>query len=157
MNDKDYDSASALSTDWSLLIERKLDWSELDQLGHANNARYFTWFEEARMAYFERVGIPTDDQRGWGPILAQTECQFLAPVPWPSRLIIGARVTRIGNSSFTMEYTAHRKSEDNSQSISCVAKGSGVVVLIKYATGEKVRVNDEIRAEINSLDKLFSV
>ena len=157
MNDRDLESASTLNAKWPLLIERKLDWSELDQLGHANNARYFTWFEEARMAYFERVGIPTDDQRGWGPILAQTECQFLAPVPWPSKLMIGARVTRIGNSSLTMEYKAYRKSKDKSQNIRCVAKGSGVIVLVKYMTGEKVRVNDEIRAKINSLDGLFSV
>lgn len=142
-------------TDWNLLIERRLDWSELDQLGHANNARYFTWFEEARMAYFERVGIPTDGLRGWGPILAQTECQFRLPVPWPSHLLIGARVSRVGNSSLTMEYVTFRRDDAHRETLTCVATGSGVIVLVKYDEGEKVRINDEIRARISSLDEVF--
>ena len=141
---------------WSLIIERTLDWSELDQLGHANNARYFTWFEEARMAYFDRVGIPTNGLEGWGPILAQTECQFLAPVPWPSTLLIGAKVTRIGNSSLVMKYAAYRKDTGPTQELSCVATGSGVIVLLKYTSNEKIRVSDEIRDQINSLDGPFS-
>ena len=31
--------------DYQVVIDLTLAWSELDQLGHANNARYFTWFE----------------------------------------------------------------------------------------------------------------
>ena len=56
--------------EFPIIVERNLDWSELDAFGHANNARYFTWFEEARMAYFTDVGVPTDVVSGWGPILA---------------------------------------------------------------------------------------
>ena len=141
---------------WNLIVERTLNWSELDQLGHANNARYFTWFEEARIAYFDRVGIPTNGKEGWGPILAQTECQFLAPVPWPSTLLIGAKVIRIGNSSIVMKYAAYRKGGETNQAPSCVATGSGVVVLLRYNSNEKVRVSDEIRDQINSLDGPFS-
>lgn len=31
-------------------------WGDMDALGHVNNARYFAWFESARIALFERVG-----------------------------------------------------------------------------------------------------
>ena len=30
-------------------------WREMDALGHVNNARYLTYFETGRIAYFERL------------------------------------------------------------------------------------------------------
>ena len=102
------------------LVARQLDWSELDVLGHANNARYFTWFEEARMRYFQGVGIPVDDGLGWGPILAHTECNFLAPVTWPASLLLGARTRSVGRSSLKMEYAVFVEGDEGAQ---CVATG----------------------------------
>ena len=142
---------------FTVFMDRRLDWSELDSLGHANNARYFTWFEEARMAYFISVGIPATGEEGWGPILAHTSCDFLAPVHWPAQLHLGARVTRIGSSSLTMEYAIfvekeHERGtpEGQANSLSCVARGEGVVVLVHYATGDKVKIQGELRARLES-------
>ena len=140
---------------YTLLIERRLDWSELDSLGHANNARYFTWFEEARMAYFQRVGIPTSSHLGWGPILAHTDCHFLAPVTWPSVVSLGAKVTKLGNSSLTMQYAVYDESHhiERESKSRCVAHGSGVIVLVDYERNEKRVINNEIRAAIRALDQ----
>lgn len=139
--------------DFSLIIERKLDWSELDALGHTNNARYFTWFEEARMAYCEQVGIPTSHGKGWGPILAHTDCHFLVPVTWPSTLLLGAKVSSLGNSSLKMQYGAFLKPEKDNEEPSCVAFGGGVIVLIAYDTGKKFILTDLLRAAINNHER----
>jgi acyl-CoA thioester hydrolase len=149
--------SAPLLNSFSLCMERRLDWSELDTLGHANNARYFTWFEEARMAYFQATGIPTVNGKSWGPILAHTDCHFLAPVTWPAVLLLGAQVNRIGNSSLQMRYGVFIKHPDQNQTPpTCVAHGSGVVVLVNYESGEKVQVSETLRAAIEILESTSS-
>jgi len=133
---------------YPVTVRLPLLWGDMDALGHANNARYFTWFESARIAFFTRVGIVADTPSDRGPILATTTCNFLRPLVYPAELIVGARVSRIGNTSFTMEYAVATSDAPDDP----CATGSGVVVLIDYETQDKVRVSDEIRASIAALD-----
>lgn len=122
-------------------------WGDMDALGHVNNARYFTWFESARLALFERVGLAAVGRPTVGPILAHTRCDFLAPVTHPAELVAGSRIERLGNTSFTMGYgVAHRAEPDR-----LVARGEGVVVLIDYTSGAKVAIPDELRAKLAAL------
>ena len=73
-----------------------------------------------------------------GPILAQADCDFVAPVHWPADVLIGARVDEVGRTSFRMAYAAF--CDD-----AVVATGGAVLVLIDYATGAKVAVPDDLR------------
>lgn len=122
-------------------------WGDMDSLRHVNNARYFTWFESARIAYFERVAGKLPE--GTGPILASTTCDFLRPIVYPADVIVGARVTEVGNSSLRMEYAVARADAEEQ----LAARGSSVVVLVRYAALEKVRVPDDVRAAILALEK----
>ena len=129
-------------------------WSDMDALRHVNNARYFSWFEAARIAYFERLsGIPGAGKVAGlgevGPILASTSCDFLRPVAYPCTVEVGARVIEIGKSSLRMEYAVARADAPED----LCARGAGVVVLVRYATLEKVRMPDEVRAAIATLEK----
>ena len=122
-------------------------WGEMDALGHINNIRYFAWFETARIAFFRRVGIVADRPTSTGPILATTTCDFLRPVSYPADIIVGARVPRVGNTSFVMEYGVALAGAPDE----LVARGSGVIVLVDYATGDKRRVPDDVRAAVAAL------
>jgi acyl-CoA thioester hydrolase len=125
-------------------VEVGVHWGDMDALGHVNNARFFTWFESARIALFERVGLAATGVPEVGPILAHTRCDFLAPVRYPARLVSGTRIDRLGNSSFTMGYgIAHAETPDE-----LVARGEGVVVLIDYTRGTKVAIPDGLRAKL---------
>ena len=97
------------------------------------------------MRYFQGVGVPVDDGLGWGPILAHTECSFLSPVTWPAALLLGARARSVGRSSITMEYAVF---VERSEGPDCVAIGSGVVVLLRYETGEKIQIDEALRARL---------
>ncbi len=126
-------------------------WGDMDALGHVNNTRYFTWFEAARIGYFGKLaamGAKLED--GVGPILATTTCDYLRPVAFPGDVKVGARVSEVGNSSLRMAYAIART---DAPEILC-ARGTGVVVLVRYATLEKVRVPDSARAAISSLERL---
>ena len=120
-------------------IQLPVLWGDLDALGHVNNARFFTWFESARIALFGRIGVL--GSTAYGPILATTTCDFLVPVHFPATIEARATVTRVGESSITMAYevvvgtTLH-------------ARGTSVAVLVEYPSMKKVRVPDDIRTAI---------
>jgi acyl-CoA thioester hydrolase len=117
----------------------------MDAFGHVNNTQFFRWFESARIAYFEAVGLDAAaGPTGVAPILASTTCDFLAQVAYPATVVCRAGVSRVGNTSFVMDYVVHRGE-------TLVARGSGVIVTLDYAAGSKVRVPDAVRARIAAL------
>ena len=81
-----------------------VQWGDMDAPGHVNNARFLRWFESARIVMFERIGVRTSGTIGVGPILATTTCDFLVPVVFPATVEVGVRVSKIGETSLTMEY-----------------------------------------------------
>lgn len=125
-------------------LEIPVAWGDMDAFGHVNNTVYLRWFESARIAFFERISIRASRPEKVGPILASTTCDYLTPVEYPATVVVGARLQRVGNTSFVIEHLATKDGAP-------VARGSAVVVLIDYETGEKVRVPDEMRAAVASL------
>jgi acyl-CoA thioester hydrolase len=133
------------------VVERfPMHWGEMDALGHANNTRYFLWFETARIAYFRRIVLEADRPSHIGPILATTTCDFLEPIAFPAQLAVGARVTKMGRSSFTMEYRVALQSDEDRP----LAKGTAVIVLYDYVAKASIPIPDELRASIANLDKI---
>ena len=126
-------------------------WGDMDALRHVNNARYFAWFEAVRIAYFDRLRS-AEGTVGFaevGPILATTTCDYLRPVVYPGTVSVGVRVAEIGNSSLRMEYEVARTDAPGE----LCARGTSVVVLVRYATLQKVRVPDDMRAAVAALEK----
>lgn len=135
-------------TGYPVEVRFPIHWGEMDALGHANNARYFSWFESARIAYFEKIGFSADPSAPVGPILKTASCEFGRPVVYPADLVVGARVPRLGNTSFTMEYAVALAAAPDAP----VATGDSVVVVVDYRTGEKVPVPDDLRRAIDALE-----
>ena len=126
-------------------------WGDMDAFGHVNNARFIRWFETARIAHFQRIGIKTAEAVGVAPILAHVSCDFVTPVDFPDEVLVGARATRIGTTSFTHEYVVARSERPEQP----VAKGIGVIVMYDYDTATKAPVPAEIRQAIEELDGLW--
>ena len=131
-----------------VVVTFPVHWGEMDALGHVNHARYFTWFESARIALFGRIGVvAARSETGIGPILATATCDFVRPVTFPGTVVVGTRVTKVGRTSITMEYAAWLEGEPDQH----VARGSTVAVMLDYRTNEKVDVPAEVRARIQAL------
>jgi acyl-CoA thioester hydrolase len=131
---------------WSTEVTLDVAWGEMDALGHVNNVRYIAWAETARIAFFEKLGMSTRGGDPLGPILARMENDYLEPVEYPARMTVGIRAASVGNTSVTLEHEIwHTGSPER-----VVARGRAVVVLINYATQEKVRVPDAVRATLMS-------
>ena len=133
---------------WSARVTVPVAWGEMDAFGHLNNAVYFRYFENARIAYFERIGMLDFMQTsGIGPILASTECRFRIPLTYPDTVDIDARVSEIAAQHFLMDY---RVISRNANAVA--ATGGGRVVCLDYQTSKKAAVPEELRSAIAALE-----
>ncbi|MBI4822314.1 MAG: acyl-CoA thioesterase [Deltaproteobacteria bacterium] len=120
-----------------------IHWGDMDAFGHVNNTRYFAWFETARIAYFQEVGVASKNPKV-APILARATCDFRRPLTFPGEVVASARVSKIGTTSFTMEYQITLADDPEN----AAAKGEGVIVMYDYDSALKVAIPDELRAAI---------
>src|SRR5688500_11013600 len=78
--------------------------SDCDPLGHANNAKYLTYLEQARLAHWRAVwGFGTREDVP-GVILARAEIDFRRPARYGDMLDVRIGLAGIGRTSFTYDY-----------------------------------------------------
>ena len=124
-----------------------VQWGEMDAFAHVNNIVYFRYFETARIAYFERMGIIGSSHIG--PMLAKTSCSFLAPLTFPDTAYATANVEEIQQDRFVMRYGIY-----SGQYERLVAKGSGTIVPYDY---KKKRKTSFPQAWIEQIKKIESI
>jgi len=125
-------------------------YGDLDPQGHVNNARFFTYLEQARIAYVIQLGLW--DGRSFfdvGFILADAHLTFLAPVMFGQLVQVGVRVTRLGNKSLSMEY---RIEEAVTRQV--FATGSTVLVTYDYHDGRTIPIPAYWRQTITAFEGL---
>ena len=77
-------------------------WGDMDALSHVNNTAYFRYFEEARVRLLVELGLDGAHGRRSG-VLAHAACDFLKPLLYPARVVVGMRLLRIGRTSLEMD------------------------------------------------------
>lgn len=82
----------------------QLRFVDTDALGHVNNANFLSYFEMARVAYFDRVMGDVIDWKAKGIILARTEVDYRIPLFLKDKPVVKVRCSRLGNKSFVMSY-----------------------------------------------------
>ncbi len=123
-------------------------WGDMDAYGHVNNAAYFTYCESARIRYFEELGL--EELRGadsHGPAVVTASCNFHRQVHYPATLDVGVRATKIGRTSFHLDYAIFPSGGEE-----VVADGSSVVVWVDYERGESIPVPERLKARIRRID-----
>jgi acyl-CoA thioester hydrolase len=134
--------------EYPVAIRWPVQWGDQDSFGHVNNTVYVRWFESARIAYFEHMQIGSATvPTGLGPILASMTCHYRRPVTYPDWVQVGARITRIGRSSFDME---HKLWSENMQAVA--AEGTSTIVVFDYSLQKSHPMPPEMRAKIEQIE-----
>lgn len=81
--------------------------ADIDAFGHVNNAIYLTYFEIARSVYWKE--IIRWDWNQVGIIVRKSEIEYLRPIQLNDEIYAYVRTSRIGNSSFDVEYILVKK------------------------------------------------
>ncbi len=138
--------------DYPVVVDVPVAWGEMDAFGHVNNIVYFRYFETARIAYFEKLNMPEFIGRDpIGPILAETSCRFRAPLSYPDRVSIGARVVSVGEDRFVMAYGVFSHRLDR-----LAAEGEGILVCFDYRQSRKAPVPPALRGRIEEIEQTIS-
>ena len=67
--------------EFSFVIDMDVDWGDMDALQHVNNVEYFKYFQNARIAYFEKNNSNNlFSESRISTILASTQCKFIYPL-----------------------------------------------------------------------------
>jgi acyl-CoA thioester hydrolase len=135
-------------------VRQPVAWGELDALGHVNHTVFLRWFENVRLAWFERVGVAAL-MRGRagvgpavGPIVARIECDYRMPVEFPDTIWASARCEELGRSSLRLRNLVWSERRGG-----VVAEGAVVVVMLDYAAQRSVPIPEVVRAAIVALDQ----
>ena len=109
----------------------------MDSFGHINNAVYLTYIEDARTTLFKRQNLNSQNK---SVIVASLKINYFTQIKHPSKLIIGSKISRIGNSSFDIQSAIiidHLTKPSALSSVTCVC--------YDYINGQSVPVYDEIK------------
>lgn len=111
-------------------------WGDMDALKHVNNARYFDYFQEARIEWLRELNISMTEKTG--PVLIHAACTFLKPVIYPATVTLRSKIHSLGTSSMMM-------SHDLYQNEVLMAEGSSKIVWVDYVLGKSVPLPLEVR------------
>ena len=120
-------------------IQIQIRFSDIDKMGHVNNATYITYFELARLNYFDTM---TKDalKIDWineGVILAKIEMDYKQPVLLEDKVFVYTWVSRMGSKSFDMSCSIVRMVNGVEEE---AAKGLAVIVCFNYKTNETIAI-----------------
>ncbi len=133
-------------SDFPVQVRTPVAWGQLDAFNHVNNTVYFRWFEDARIACFQRIGFTAEViKSGIGPILARTSCVFRQPLAFPDTITACARIEDLDDDRFTMIYAVF------SDRVGLAAHGEGRIVCFDYRAGAKAPLPDAVRAGVLAL------
>ena len=128
------------------IFHSRIDWSDLDLLGHVNNIAFSRFFQAARVEYCGRVGLEVYQGMTTGPILAASRVQFIAQLFFPGNVRILTRCKKAGATSITLEHALY----DDRGTLCAFAED--VVVRFDFAAETKIPLGDEIRGRIGSYE-----
>ncbi len=121
-------------------IKIQVRFSDIDVMGHVNNAVYLSYFEYARVQYFARLLGTTWDWNKNGVLLVRNEVDYLRPVLLTDVPEIFIYVDAIGAKSFTLSYEVKVKD---------VLVTTGKSVMVSFDSTKNVSI--EVPAEMREL------
>jgi acyl-CoA thioester hydrolase len=122
-------------------VERmRMRWGDLDAMGHMNNTVYFRLIEQARISWFESLGIDPATQKE-GPLLGSVCCRFRIPILYPAELAVSILAGRPRNSSFLLASAI----SDERDAARVYATAEATMVWVDLAEGKSRPLPDWLR------------
>ena len=115
-------------------------WGDMDAMGHVNNTVYFRYMEQARIAWFESLGL-RPEPHGDGPVIVSASCTFLKQLVYPGAVEVRTYAGKVGTSSFET-WLEMRPSYDPGV---VYAEGAAKVVWCDFAQRRSKPLPEEIR------------
>jgi acyl-CoA thioester hydrolase len=135
-------------TDYKFKTPISIRFSDIDAVGHVNNAIYLTYFEVARFNYWREI-------IGWnlqenGVIVGRSEVNYLKPITLDDEIFCYLRVSRIGNSSFDVMHLLVKTTPDGEE---ICTTGKTVCISYDYSVNKSVAIPQRERQKMIEYDE----
>ncbi len=128
----------------------EIRYGDIDAQRHVNNARYFTYMEQARTKYIKALGLWVEsDFDAIGIILAEQSCRYLNPIQLESDIKVGVRTMRLREKSIETQYSIQDALTENE-----LAVGQAILVAYDYQLGKSIPIPDNWRVVISAFEGL---
>ncbi len=135
-------------SEFKFSVDVRVRFSDMDSLGHVNNAAYVSYFEEGRVHYFRKLfDLPRDDTSALGLIVLDMHCTYKSPAFYGEILRVYTKVNWLKNKSFEMAYLIIDTDTGRT-----VAEGSSILVAYDYSTRETMEIAANVREKISSFE-----
>ncbi len=125
-------------------FEIQIRFSDIDKMGHVNNAVYLHYFETARMHFFAGLlGMDWDWEKD-GIILLRNEIDYVKPVLLQHRPLVHVGVEHLGTKSFSLNYRV-----EVDEQVYC--KGVSVLVAFDYIAQKTTEIPQRMRSALEAV------
>ena len=118
-----------------------LRWSDLDAVGHVNNAVYLTLCEQARIEALD--ALDATDWGETGPVVVAASVRYLRPITTPGVARVTVTFGEPGRTSLPTTQTVALDGDD-----APAAEAEITLVWVDHATGRPTPVPDALRARL---------
>jgi acyl-CoA thioester hydrolase len=126
----------------------EIRYGDIDAQRHVNNARYFTFMEQARVQYWMLLGLWSgEDFDHIGIIMAEQSCTYLAPITLRQIVEVGVRTEQMGSKSIEMIYSLR-----DGESLQELATGRSILVAYDYLLKQSIPIPIVWREAIESFE-----
>ena len=125
--------------------------SDCDPMGHCNNARFFTFMEQARVEYLKKVpdlNLTVSSRRMPDFILAEASCTFKSPAYLDEKIVVQIRISEIRTRSFLMEYEMRERKTKR-----LIAVARSAQVMFHYKTHKTFPIPLELRRAVDKIER----
>ena len=132
----------------------QLRFNDIDMAGHAHNAVYLSWFEQARMELLRTFIERKHDWKVHGLIVARNEVDYRGPVHLSEHVEVDCWCDRLGSKSFDLRYALYvvnDPSAGSGHSRQLRTEGRSVMVCYDYTTNGTIAIPNAWRAALSRM------
>jgi acyl-CoA thioester hydrolase len=118
------------------IIPIAIRFNDIDLMGHVNNAVYLSYFEEARMSFFNRILGKDHDWEKQGIILVKNVIEYKQPLRLKHEVEAMVWCDGPRSKSFTMNYEIRERGNESN----VFSTGHSVVVCFDYQIQRSIEI-----------------
>jgi acyl-CoA thioester hydrolase len=136
-------------TGYRFSTEVRVRLPETDAFGIVFHGYFYTYFDVARMDYLRKLGLMGHIRPSGGVTntIAHASADFRSPARFDDELVVFARISGFGRTSFTFEFAITNKADGRR-----VAEGRTVHVILDEKSWRPTPVPEDFRAAVRKFE-----
>lgn len=127
-------------------VKIQVRFSDLDIMGHVNNSVYLSYFEYARVAYFDQLLGEKWNWNSYGMLLKKNEVVYHKSILLHDEPLITIYTSHIGTKSFVFDYEITVKGE-------LYTTGSSLMICYDSVKNETIAIPEKLKSALETLKR----